>query len=55
MAVGRIAVAWDPAALLQLEPVHHVALPNLGVLASEEVRLEKPRLLLRRADVRQGR
>jgi Flp pilus assembly protein TadD len=35
--------------LLQLEPEHPDALYNLGVLASEEGRLEEARLLLRRA------
>ncbi len=37
--------------LLQLEPEHPVALYNLGVLASEEGKLEEARLLLRRAVV----
>ena len=36
-------------ALLQLQPEHPEALYNLGVLASEEGRLEEARLLLRRA------
>jgi tetratricopeptide (TPR) repeat protein len=35
--------------LLQLQPEHPEALYNLGVLASEEGRLEEARLLLRRA------
>jgi tetratricopeptide (TPR) repeat protein len=35
--------------LLQLQPEHPEALYNLGVLASEESRLEEARLLLRRA------
>jgi tetratricopeptide (TPR) repeat protein len=38
-------------ALLQLQPEHPEALYNLGVLASEEGRLEEARLLLRRAVV----
>ena len=37
--------------LLQLEPEHPEALYNLGVLASEEGKLEEARLLLRRAVV----
>ena len=37
--------------LLQLQPEHPEALYNLGVLASEEGRLEEARLLLRRAVV----
>jgi Flp pilus assembly protein TadD len=37
--------------LLQLHPEHPEALYNLGVLASEEGKLEEARLLLRRAVV----